>query len=202
MNLSAWFEYWQQLNENLFKSKTNKDIKEDTTMSNENTTVNTNNGLKLSQPWVEYWQQLNVMFGNDPEIQLEYHENESSVILRVDNPSKADALTQLLPPEVHFGNIVLNVIVIPSNEKKSLANLYNDAFHGNPHFAYVAESGPIMGFKMTYVVFKKEVAQYWNDNMGDIHGNTSTLYQNIADKLFNGEGTFRGVRFCTGEDDE
>lgn len=185
---------------NLFKSKTNKDIKEETTMSNEN--VNANNGLKLSPPWVAYWQQLNAMFCDDPEIHLEYLEDEGKVVMRVDNPSKAEALCRLLPEEVHFGNIVLKIVVVPANEMKSKANLFNDAFHGNPHFAYVAESAPGTSFQMTYVVFKKEVAQYWNDNLGDIHGNTNTLYQNIANDLFNGEEFASGVCFCTGEDNE
>lgn len=185
---------------NLFKSKANKDIKEDTTMSNVNT--NANNGLKLSPPWVAYWQKMNAMFGDDPEIHLEYREDEATVVMRVDNLSKADALTQLLPEEVHFGNIVLKIVVFPANDVKSKANLFNDAFHGNPHFAYVAESAPGTSFQMTYVVFKKEVAQYWNDNLGDIHGNTNTLYQNIANDLFNGEEFANGVCFCTGEDNE
>ena len=183
---------------NLFK--TNKDVKEDATMSNE--TINANNGLKMSPPWVTYWQQLNAMFGDDPEIHLEYLEDEAKIVMRVDNPSKAEALSQLLPDEVHFGNIVLNIVVVPANVMKSQANLFNDAFQGNPHFAYVAESAPGTSFQMTYVVFKKEVAQYWNDNLGDIHGNTNTLYQNIASELFNGEESASGVCFCTGEDNE
>ena len=168
-------------------------------MSNEN--VNANNGLKLSPPWVAYWQQLNAMFGDDPEIHLEYLEDEGKVIMRVDNPSKTEALSQLLPEEVHFGNIVLKIVIVPANEVKTKANLFNDAFQGNPHFAYVAESG-FGPMRLTYVVFKKEVAQYWNDNLGDIHGNTNTLYQNIASNLFDGEGLGSGVCFCTGEDNE
>lgn len=174
-------------------------------MSNENTNVNANNGLKLSPPWVEYWQQLNVMFGDDPEIELGYLEEEGKIVMRVDNPTKAEALSKLLPEEVHFGNVVLKIVVVPANEVKSKGNLFNDAFQGNPHFAYVAESAPGTAFQMTYVVFKKEVAQYWNDNLGDIHGNTNTLYQNIASNLFNREGFASGVCFCTvctGEDDE
>ena len=35
-----------------------------------------------------------------------------------------------------------------------------------------------------YVVFKNRVVQYWSDNLGDINGNTSTLYENIARDVF------------------
>ena len=45
-----------------------------------------------------------------------------------------------------------------------------------------------------YCVFKKEVAQYWGDNLGDPHGNVSTLYQEIAKDIFGESG---GVIFCT-----
>ena len=47
---------------------------------------------------------------------------------------------------------------------------------------------------MTYVVFKKEVVQYFNDSLGDIHGVCSTLMQDIAKDIF--EDT-EGVYFCT-----
>ena len=36
----------------------------------------------------------------------------------------------------------------------------------------------------TYVVFEKEVVQYWNDNLGDINGLRSTLYQDLAKEIF------------------
>ena len=47
---------------------------------------------------------------------------------------------------------------------------------------------------MTYVVFVKEVVQYFNDDLGDANGVCSTLYQDIAKRLFT---STEGVFFCT-----
>ena len=46
---------------------------------------------------------------------------------------------------------------------------------------------------LTYVVLKKEVVQFFNDNLNDIHGLETTLYQTIAKDVFDGTGVF----FCT-----
>ena len=47
-----------------------------------------------------------------------------------------------------------------------------------------------------YVMFKPEVVQYWDDNLGDPHGNISTLAQEIARDVFE-DGN--GVYFSTDE---
>lgn len=51
----------------------------------------------------------------------------------------------------------------------------------------------------TYVVFEKEVVQYWNDNLADYNGLTSTLYQDLAKEIFE-DANLDGVYFCTDED--
>ena len=52
----------------------------------------------------------------------------------------------------------------------------------------------IMTNPITYVIFKKEVVQYYNDSLADAHGMCSTLYQDIASRILDaGEGIF----FCT-----
>ena len=52
----------------------------------------------------------------------------------------------------------------------------------------------IMTNKMTFVIFKKEVVQYFTDDIGDYHGICSTLYQDLAKEIF---GSIDGVFFCT-----
>ena len=44
------------------------------------------------------------------------------------------------------------------------------------------------------MVFQNKVVQYFSDNMQDINGFTSTLYQEIAKELFGVDG---GLYFCT-----
>ena len=55
--------------------------------------------LKISPPWITYVNQLSVLFGEDPEITIEYNNDIYRVELFVDNEDKAEALSRLLPIE-------------------------------------------------------------------------------------------------------
>lgn len=108
---------------------------------------------------------------------------------------------QILPTEVPFGNITLEVIIegVPSDraflDKKEL---FETAFSGNPAFAYVVSPADksAVWFDMVYVVFKNCVVQFFNDNLNDCHGILSTLYEEIARNVLTGEGSY-GVYFNT-----
>lgn len=150
--------------------------------------------VKMAPPWVQYVNSVNAMFAKDPEVKVIYDNDNTTLSLMVDNPVKADALQQIMPPEKEFGNVTLNIKVVPANLKMTKAQLYHTAFSGNP--AYVA-SVPIEGVftnPLLYVVFAKEVVQYFNDDLSDLHGNRSTLYQNLANEIFTDHD---GVLFCT-----
>ena len=47
---------------------------------------------------------------------------------------------------------------------------------------------------MTFVEFCKYVVQYYNDNLGDLHGNRTTVMEQIAREVFD---DVSGVYFCT-----
>ncbi len=155
---------------------------------------------KMSPPWIEYLNELEVMFGDDPEINIDYDGEKYKIIMRIDNTDKADALTNLLPAEIEYGGVKLTIVVVPANnEKKSKADLIERALRGNPHYSQVIKVTDALAPQMTYVMFKKQVAQYWSDNLGDPHGNITTLYQDIAKDLF---GTEVGVFYCTEPEEE
>lgn len=149
--------------------------------------------VKLSSPWVLYYRKLEALFGNDPDIEVEFDEDEYEIKLYVDNISKADALSQLLPDYKAFGNLKVLISVIPSNSSQWKAHLIPEAFKGNPAFKDMQIVEGIMSNPVCYVIFKKEVVQYPSDNLGDIHQITSTLYQDIAKELIDIEG----VCYCT-----
>ena len=150
--------------------------------------------LNLSAPWVTLYHEYAALFGCDPEIAIVYDEDAHIIKLYVDNAYKADALTQLLPPEYDFGNIIVHVEVIPSNESMSSpTSIFEAAFANNPVFAFTKSAEGIFS-DIFYVVFKNKVVQYFNDNLGDVYGNCSTLYQDIAKNVF---GDHTGVYFCT-----
>ena len=120
--------------------------------------------------------------------------------LYVDKQRKADALATLIPATVTFGNITLQINIVPANGALSTttgltnAQLFENALEGNGAFAFVKWITGIFSNNLTYVVFKNKVVQYFNDNLGDVYGNCNTLYQDIAKNIF---GEIEGVYYCT-----
>ena len=150
-----------------------------------------NNGIQLSSPWVNFYRELEALFGDDPEIKIEYDEDQN-IDFYVDNEAKAEALLELFPSTRTFGNVTVFVNVIPFNTQRTLyCNIYETAFSGNPAFAYTVNSTKL---PIQYVVFKNKVVQYGIDSLKDINGLRSTLYQDIATELV---GEEEGVFFCT-----
>lgn len=158
---------------------------------------------KLSPPWITYVNKIRAMFGGDPTVHIEYKDAEKILLLRVDDAEKAEAIDMLLPEYVEYGNIELDILVVPPNGsvvidefEGTIKELYETAFKGNPAFAYVHTAEGILGFTAVYVVFKNKVVQFFNDNLADAHGVISTLYQDIAEDIFD-EYTPAGVYYCT-----
>lgn len=159
--------------------------------------------LKLQSPWIQFYDEIEVFFKEDPEVLVIYDEDEYEIRLYVDDPQKAEALTNVLPSEKQYGNITLKVTVIPSNDTAvgDIPIIKSDilqALSGNPIVEDFKVVTGIFANDIVYVVFRKEVVQYFNDNLGDANGNCSTLYQDIAKRIFN---EIPGVYFCTSEDD-
>lgn len=153
-----------------------------------------NQKLELSTPWVIYYRELEALFKEDPEVRVVYDEDAIEVKLYVENQDKADALTQLLPNEKEFGNITLKITVIPANKLSTdKVSLLKRAFRDNPALSFIAEHA-VFGNSITYIVFKNAVVQYYTDNLGDVYGNYSTLYQDIAKDIF---PEHDGIYFCT-----
>ena len=156
--------------------------------------------LKLSPPWIKYMHEMEQLFKYDPEVHVVYDEDEHIIHLYVDKQRKADALATLIPETVTFGNITLQVNVVQANGALSTtvgltnAQLFKNAFEDNGAFAFVKQVTGIFSNNLTYVVFKNKVVQYFNDNLNDVYGNCSTLYQDIAKNIF---GEIAGIYFCT-----
>ena len=156
--------------------------------------------IKLAPPWVTIASEMTQLFKYDPEVHVVYDNDEHLISVYVDKQRKADALAALIPETITFGNIELHINVIPANGALSTTlglsqvQLFENAFEGNGAFAFVKQITGIFANNLTYVVFKNKVVQYFNDNLGDIYGNCSTLYQDIAKNIF---GSIPGVYFCT-----
>lgn len=150
--------------------------------------------LMLSAPWVTFIHELQLLFEQDKDIRMLVDSNNLEVKLYVEDWKKADALTKLLPAEKAFGNVTLKIEVIPANRgDDSPFALIQDAFKGNPVFVGAEAASKTIG-TFNYAVFKKEVVQFFNDQLDDINGNKSMLYQDIAKDVL---GEQDGVFYCT-----
>jgi len=154
--------------------------------------------INLVAPWDEYYNKMAAFFKDDPYVTVLYDEEEKHIKLLVNESFKAEALSRVLKTELEFGNVKLLVSVIPVNDipkdvksyfdhmgaDESYCTLYVHAFNDNDIYAYVRKFEGIMDFDAVYVVFKKKVIQYYNDNIGDLNGMKSTLAEYIARDIF------------------
>ena len=151
----------------------------------------TDRKVNLSAPWMTYFHELEVLFKEDPQIKLEYE--DYVITIYVEDDEKADALMRLLPVQKVFGDIVVDIDVVPSNrDTTSDIELFKKAFKNNPILSYTVKAGEL--FPLEYIVFRNEVVQYYNDQLDDPNGNISTLYQEIAKDVFGDNVT---AHFCT-----
>lgn len=151
--------------------------------------------LKLAAPWTIYYEEIKALFGSDQDIQISVDDEEKTVKLYVTGTEKAEALEKLLPSETTFGNITVHTVVVPSNllgEEK--VSLFQAALAGNPVFAFTKTNEGVFTIPLSYVVFKNRVVQFFADNLQDVNGNITTLYETIAKDVF---GETPGICFCT-----
>lgn len=150
--------------------------------------------LKLVSPWVNYYREIVALFGDDPDIEIDFDEDNYTINMFVNGVEKTEAISELLPEEKVFGNITLRIHVFPSDKEDTKIDLFRKAFEGNPAFSYAVSVSGVSSNDYNFVVFKNTVVQYYNDDLSDVNGNRSTLYQEIAKDIF--EDHF-GVYFCT-----
>lgn len=155
--------------------------------------ANETGNAKLAPPWVTYYHEVEGLFKGDPEVTVLFDEEKPEIKLLVDNKNKADALQVLLPERVDFGNVVLHVTIAPSNGSRTMAELFAAAFKGNDVVRDVVYKKMMFGDEY-FVVFKKGILQFYNDEMYDLHGVKSMLYADAAKDVFRGAG---GVHFNT-----
>lgn len=156
--------------------------------------------VKLAAPWTTLYREFQVFFKNDPGVKVAFDDNGPELKLYVEDPEKAEALTQLLEMTRTFGNVTMKITVVPANGAQGLMttddiSLLKIALKGNNAVSQIVDvPGGCFGNPLCYVAFKREVVQFFNDNLSDLHGLTSTLYESIANDIFTNHN---GICFCT-----
>ena len=175
--------------------------------------------LKMVSPWINYYEEVKAMFGEDCRVNVVFNEDEMTLKLYVEGDMKAEAISILMPHEREYGNVTLKIEVIPSNDRKAnlrshsglkrtfdpsgnqyeyYESLFRTAFSGSATITYTRVITGFMDFNAAYIVFRKAVVQYHNDDISDVNGKKSTLYECIARDIFE---VPTGVYFCTDTED-
>lgn len=153
--------------------------------------------LELSPPWETYVNELKALFKHDAYVKVFYDRGAQTVKIYVDDVGKAEALGQLLRKEVSFGEVTLNIVVVPSN-RVSIATVDNDnwakAFRGNDALRCVRHV-TYTPFACTYVIWTSKPVQFFNDNLRDYCGNTTMLVEDIAKDVL--DNSLLDVMHCT-----
>ena len=151
--------------------------------------------IKMVSPWIGYYKEIKSLFQEDSTVKVKYDDSKNTIKLYVEDEEKADALAQLLPNRKVFGNITVNIDVIPANKVETpRIDLFKKAFEGNGAVAFIETVDNVSSNAFHFVVFQPEIVQYYNDDLSDINGLRSTLYQDIAKEIF---GEREGIYFCT-----
>lgn len=129
------------------------------------------------------------MFKDDADIKVE-HDNEVgddaifNVFIYCNNKIKLLAIKELLPESVAMGNITVKNLFKYTGKRTVDADLLKVAFAGNPIVSEIVAVETPFQTTVDYCVFKKEVIQFYNDEMMDINGNYNGLAQDIARSIF------------------
>lgn len=150
------------------------------------------NSLKLSPPWEIFYREIKCMFEEDPEVKIGIDTENRAVKLFVSNDDKAIALSKILPTKKEFGGVTVTISVVPANKENFYnAKVFEDAFSGNPVFDFAETLIPEgTNNPVTFVIFDKKVVQYYVDNPFALKGLCSTLYEDIAEDIFDTDGVF------------
>ncbi len=140
--------------------------------------------VKLSPPWITYVRKLYALFHEDPDVKFVYDNDKIELKIYVADQDKAEAFEKLIGSSVDFGNVTLNIMVIPPNGFKSQQELFEILFKGNPILVDSQTIEGITSNPMKFMIFKKKIIQFYDDNLGDLNGIRSSLYETIARDIF------------------
>lgn len=162
--------------------------------------------MKLSPPWITTVNMIQAMFEEDKDINIIYNNDFHTIKIYTNDVDKAQALGFIMNWSKNYGNICLDIQVIPPNAELKAKEIdwhntqlvYETAFKGNPVFSFARTVQGLFSNKITYIVFKNKVVQFFNDDLNDIYGNMTTLYEDIARDIFNEDALVnKGICYCT-----
>lgn len=158
-----------------------------------NTETKTATGkLKIQSPWIITYKKIVALFGRDADLEISsivgLPDGNYGLSIFSKNTPKLQAIEKILKSEYTFGNVKLYIsFIFEENNKDSITAVdFKTAFSGNSILSNVYEREDITRTTInTYVLFSKEVIQFFNDNLKDFYGNYNGLAEDIAREIFN-----------------
>lgn len=159
--------------------------------------------LTIEAPWQTFCKELKALFERDKDIIVsdiyepdDGMDTDYGVAIQVMRHDKFVALDRLLPRMKEFGNVTLGIDLFDEeNAEVDTAGLLKTLFDGNPIVDSIKTRTDPAGCDWNYVLFRPEVIQFFDDDLGDYNGNWNGLAEDIARDVFAENG--RGVYFCT-----
>lgn len=155
----------------------------------------------IQSPWVTTYNKIKALFERDDDLTISpLSEDEGGVYtfsISSANETKINAIEKILANNYEFGNVTLNIKFIVDDAGKegiTAADLKN-AFTGNNVVSKIETIPNPFGSTQTFVMFNKEVIQFYNDDISDRYGNYNGLAEDIARELFN--ETDASISYCT-----
>ena len=155
----------------------------------------------IQSPWVTTYNKINALFERDEDLTISPLSGDEDGVytftISSSNATKLNAIEKLLANNYKFGNVTLNVkFVVEDNGKDGItvADLKN-AFTGNSVVSKIETVVNPVGVSQTFVMFGREVIQFYNDDISDFFGNYNGLAEDIARELFNPVDA--SISYCT-----
>ncbi|MBM7692761.1 hypothetical protein JOC77_002192 [Peribacillus deserti] len=155
--------------------------------------MNQSNSLRLSPPQFTYFNEVKNSIGKDPLVNVkeikELPNGEYLIPVIVQGSSKARALAAILENRKHFGNIVVNTVVIVRGKTvkplkknftpRQLEELFDQALNTNRYFKMAVSRSITPGTIGLFPVFSKRVIQFFNDDLSDLYNNFNGVAANV-----------------------
>ena len=162
----------------------------------------------IQAPWYTVYNKVVALFGNDEELQISNLSEVDDVpdngfkcgygfTISSKNSVKLKSIEKILKRHFEFGNVYLNIDFVyePQNDDVITPSDFKNAFAGNNILSKVQIVPTPAGVPQTFVVFAREVIQFYNDDITDLYGNFNGLSEDIARELFN--DTDASICYCT-----
>jgi len=158
-----------------------------------------NTGLGLQSPWVTLYNKIYFMFSNDEDLDISNlieSDGNYSMTIASNNTTKLKAIEKILKHEFSLGNITFKInFVYGENESDNITiSDIKNAFNGNTVISTIKTAMTPAQDELTFVLFNREVVQFYNDDISDFYGNYNGLAEDIAREIFNNQFD---INYCT-----